>query len=126
MPHPIPLVARGTQGEVSNESYAPGARRRLTSCIACRCPGRDANPGDGTECPRLSKLPAETQIPLKMTQTVITKGNSWKEGDQFNLAVAADVKLGDYTVIPAGTKAVGRIKWLTSRGAFGIVRKDGY
>lgn len=54
-----------------------------------------------------------------MTQTVTTKGDSWKEGDQFNLVVASDVLLGDFTVIPAGTKAVGRIKWLTSRGAFG-------
>lgn len=66
-----------------------------------------------------TKLPAGTQIPLKMMQTVTTKGDSWKEGDTFNLAVATDVKLGDYVVIPAGTKAVGRIKWLTSRGAFG-------
>lgn len=64
-------------------------------------------------------LPAGTEIPLKMTQTVTTKGDSWKEGDQFNLVVAADVRLGDYIVIPQGTKAVGRITWLTSRGAFG-------
>jgi len=64
-------------------------------------------------------LPAGTTIPLKMTQTVTTKGNSWKEGDQFNMVVAADVMLGEYVVIPAGTKAVGRITWLTSRGAFG-------
>lgn len=64
-------------------------------------------------------LPAGTTIPLKMTQTVTTKGDSWKEGDQFNLVVAANVMLGDYIVIPEGTKAVGRITWLTSRGAFG-------
>ena len=64
-------------------------------------------------------LPAGTTIPLTMTQTVTTKGESWKEGDQFNLVVAADVMLGEYIVIPQGTKAVGRIKWLTSRGAFG-------
>ena len=54
-----------------------------------------------------------------MTQTITTKGDSWKEGDQFNLVVAADVRLGDFIVIPQGTKAVGRITWLTSRGAFG-------
>lgn len=64
-------------------------------------------------------LPAGTEIPLKMTQTITTKGDSWKEGDQFNLVVAADVRLGDYIIIPQGTKAVGRITWLTSRGAFG-------
>lgn len=64
-------------------------------------------------------LPAGTEIPLKMTQTITTKGDSWEEGDQFNLVVAADVRLGDYVIIPQGTKAVGRITWLTSRGAFG-------
>ena len=64
-------------------------------------------------------LPAGTEIPLRMTQTITTKGDSWKEGDQFNLVVAADVRLGDYIIIPQGTKAVGRITWLTSRGAFG-------
>ncbi|MDC8755195.1 hypothetical protein OIK40_11150 [Erythrobacter sp. sf7] len=64
-------------------------------------------------------LPAGTTIPLRMTQMVTTKGDSWKEGDQFNLAVATNVMLGDYIVIPEGTKAVGRITWLTSRGAFG-------
>jgi len=64
-------------------------------------------------------LPAGTEIPLKMTQTITTRGDSWEEGDQFNLVVAADVRLGDYVIIPQGTKAVGRITWLTSRGAFG-------
>ncbi|WP_370034216.1 hypothetical protein [Qipengyuania mesophila] len=64
-------------------------------------------------------LPAGTEIMLKMTQEVTTKGRGWEEGDQFNLVTAAPVLLGEYVVIPQGTKAVGRITWLTSRGAFG-------
>ena len=64
-------------------------------------------------------LPAGTEIPLRMTQTVTTKGKGWEEGDQFGLAVASNVMLGDYVVIPQGTPAKGRITWLTSRGAFG-------
>lgn len=64
-------------------------------------------------------LPAGTEIALKMTETVTTKGNGWAEGDQFNLSVASNVMLGDYVVIARGTKARGRITWLTSRGAFG-------
>lgn len=64
-------------------------------------------------------LPAGTEIPLKMSQLVTTKGDSWDEGDQFYLTVAADVMLGQYVVIPEGTRGVGRITWLTSRGAFG-------
>lgn len=64
-------------------------------------------------------LPAGTEISLKMSQMVTTKGNGWEEGDQFGLTVAAPVMLGDYIVIPEGTKAIGRITWMTSRGAFG-------
>lgn len=64
-------------------------------------------------------LPAGTEIALAMNQTVTTKGDSWDEGDQFTLSVASDVMLGNYVVIPQGTRAIGRITWLTSRGAFG-------
>lgn len=64
-------------------------------------------------------LPAGTEIPLKMSQTVTTKGKGWEEGDQFGLAVASNIMLGDFVVIPQGTPAKGRITWLTSRGAFG-------
>lgn len=64
-------------------------------------------------------LPAGTEIPLKMSQLVTTKGDSWDEGDQFYLTVASDVMLGEYVIIPQGTRATGRITWLTSRGAFG-------
>lgn len=55
------------------------------------------------------KLPAGTQVALKMAQEVTTKGMGWNEGDQFNLTVSAPVVLGNYVVIPRGTKGVGRI-----------------
>lgn len=64
-------------------------------------------------------LPAGTEIPLKLTQSVTTKGDGWDQGDEFTLNVAADVRLGEFIIIPRGTKAVGHISWLTSRGAFG-------
>ena len=96
---------------------ALGAAVLATSSLAAQDPV--AVQAYAAPTPAAVRLPAGTRVPLRMTQTVTTKGDSWKEGDQFNLAVASDVLLGDYTVIPAGTKAIGRIKWLTSRGAFG-------
>ncbi len=54
-----------------------------------------------------------------MNQEITTKGKSWDEGDNFDLSVVHDVKLGDYIVIPRGTRAKGHISWLTSKGAFG-------
>lgn len=64
-------------------------------------------------------LPANTEVLLRMSQEVTTKGKDWDEGDTFRLSVARDVMLGDYVVIPAGSPAKGKITWLTSRGAFG-------
>lgn len=64
-------------------------------------------------------LPANTEVLLKMSQEVTTKGRTWKEGDTFKLSVEKDVMLGDYVVIPEGSPAYGRITWLTSKGAFG-------
>ena len=64
-------------------------------------------------------LPANTEVLLRMNQEVTTKGDTWKEGDTFNMSVVHDVMLGDYVVIPKGSRGVGRITWLTSKGAFG-------
>jgi hypothetical protein len=64
-------------------------------------------------------LPANTEVLLKMNQEVTTKGKTWDEGDTFALSVVHDVTLGDYVVIPAGSRATGRITWLTNKGMFG-------
>ena len=64
-------------------------------------------------------LPANTELRMRLNQDITTRGDSWSEGDTFNLTVSHDVMLGDYVVIPSGSRAVGRITWLTSRGMFG-------
>lgn len=64
-------------------------------------------------------LPKNTEVLVSMNQSVTTKGNTWNEGDTFDLSVVNPVMLGDYVVIPKGAPAKGRITWLTSKGAFG-------
>lgn len=64
-------------------------------------------------------LPANTEVLLKMNQEVTTKGKTWSEGDTFDMSVVHDVMLGDYVVIPRGSRGVGRITWMTNKGAFG-------
>lgn len=64
-------------------------------------------------------LPANTEITLRMNQEITTRGDTWNEGDTFDMTVVTDVRLGSYVVIPRGSRGVGRITWLTSRGAFG-------
>lgn len=64
-------------------------------------------------------LPANTQVMLAMNDTITTKGNRYSEGDTFGLSVTHDVMLGNYVIIPKGSRGVGRITWLTNKGAFG-------
>lgn len=64
-------------------------------------------------------LPANTELTLSMNQEVTTKGKKWSEGDTFDMSVTHDVMLGQFVVIPKGSRGVGRITFLTSKGAFG-------
>lgn len=64
-------------------------------------------------------LPANTEVLLRMNQDITTKGRTWSQGDTFNLTVVHDGMLKGYVVLPKGSRAVGRIEWLTSKGAFG-------
>jgi hypothetical protein len=76
-------------------------------------------PRTNVEMVRQTSLPAGTEIRLEMLQTVTTEGGKWKRDDEFSLAVAEDVLLGEYMIIPRGTRAVGRVRWTTGRGMFG-------
>jgi hypothetical protein len=62
-------------------------------------------------------LPANTEVVLVPTQEVNSK--RIKEGQKFEMSVARDVMLGDYIVIPRGTRAWGKISYRTGKGAFG-------
>jgi hypothetical protein len=64
-------------------------------------------------------LPANTEVSVRMNDTITTKGNSYNQGDTFGLTVTQNVYLDEYVVIPAGSRATGRITFLTSKGAFG-------
>lgn len=64
-------------------------------------------------------LPANTPVSLSMNDTITTKGNRWNEGDTFEMTVTQDVRMGQYVIIPRGSRGVGRITWLTNKGAFG-------
>lgn len=64
-------------------------------------------------------LPANTEVTLAMNDLITTKGKRWNEGDNFNLTVTHNVMMGEYVVIPKGSRGVGRITWLTNKGVFG-------
>jgi hypothetical protein len=62
-------------------------------------------------------LPANTEITLSLNEELSSRRHH--EGDTFHLSVVGNVMFGDYVVIPAGTRAVGEVTWMTGRGMFG-------
>ncbi|WP_157216607.1 hypothetical protein [Flavisphingomonas formosensis] len=62
-------------------------------------------------------LPANTEVWLSPNAEVNSK--RVKQGEKFEMTVARDVMLGDYIVIPRGTKGYGQISYRTGKGAFG-------
>jgi hypothetical protein len=62
-------------------------------------------------------LPANTELWLSMNHELNSK--KVKQGAKFDMTVARDVMLGDYVVIPRGSKARGQVTYRTGKGAFG-------
>jgi hypothetical protein len=62
-------------------------------------------------------LPANTEIWLSPNAEVNSK--RIKQGEKFEMSVARDVMLGDYIVIPRGTRGYGQVSYRTGKGAFG-------
>ncbi|QZD90520.1 hypothetical protein K3148_03760 [Qipengyuania aurantiaca] len=64
-------------------------------------------------------LPANSEVLLRMSEELSTKGGRVKEGQMFRLTVVHDVKVNGVTVIPMGTPATGEVTWKTGRAVFG-------
>lgn len=66
-----------------------------------------------------SVLRAGTEVPLRMEQGLDSNDKSLREGQQFRMSVASDVRLGNMVVIPAGSPVTGEITDLRRKGMWG-------
>lgn len=64
-------------------------------------------------------LAAGTEVKLRLAQDLTTKGDALQENDTFIMTVSQDVRHEGFVVIPRGSRAVGRVTFLTSKGMFG-------
>lgn len=64
-------------------------------------------------------LPANTEIVLRMSDDLTSKGGKIDAGHMFRLTVAYDVGVQGTIVIPSGTPAVGEVTMRTGKGVFG-------
>jgi hypothetical protein len=66
-----------------------------------------------------SVLRAGTEIPLRMEEGLDSNDKALREGQQFRMSVADDVRLGNLVVIPVGSPAMGEITDLRRKGMWG-------
>lgn len=64
-------------------------------------------------------LPSNTEVILRMSDELTTKGGQIKVGHVFRLTVAFDVRSQGVVVIPAGTPATGEVTMRTGKAIFG-------
>jgi hypothetical protein len=64
-------------------------------------------------------LRAGTEIGLRMEEGLDSNNKALREGQQFRMSVANDVRLGNLVVIPAGSPAMGEITDLRRKGMWG-------
>ncbi len=64
-------------------------------------------------------IPSNTEVILRMSEDLTTKGGQIKVGHVFNLTVAYDVRVNGRIAIPAGAPAKGEVTMRTGRAVFG-------
>jgi hypothetical protein len=60
-----------------------------------------------------------TEVPLRLSQELTTKGKKLRVGHRFNLQTAEPVVVNGVTVIPVGSPAVGEILEVRNKGMWG-------
>src|SRR3954467_10117333 len=64
-------------------------------------------------------LRAGTEVPMRLEEGLDSNDKSLREGQQFRMTVANDVRLGNVVVIPAGSPATGEITDIRRKGMWG-------
>ena len=60
-----------------------------------------------------------TEVPLRLSEELTTKGKKLRVGQRFHLEVAEPVMVQGVTMIPAGSPAIGEVTEVTNKGMWG-------
>ncbi len=60
-----------------------------------------------------------TEVPLRLSEELTTKGKTLRVGNRFHLQVSEPVVVNGVTVIPSGSQAVGEITDVRNKGMWG-------
>lgn len=106
---PVATVAAVTPAAVASPAVVPAVAQPVQAAVVATPRATLHGTSDF--------LPANTQVDVTLNSEISSK--KMKQGDRFSASVAHDVLLGDYVVIPKGTRANGSITYRTGKGAFG-------
>ncbi|MFL6758696.1 hypothetical protein [Sphingomonas sp.] len=78
-------------------------------------------PGSPVAAPMMTSaiLRVGTEVPLRLTQELTTKGKQLRVGDRFHLETSEPVIVQGVNVIPVGSPAVGEITDVQNKGMWG-------
>jgi hypothetical protein len=69
--------------------------------------------------PTQTVLRAGTEVPMRLEEGLDSNDKTLREGQQFRMTVANDVRLGNLVVIPAGSVGTGEITDIRRKGMWG-------
>lgn len=78
-------------------------------------------PGSPIAAPLMTSavLRVGTEVPLRLTQELTTKGKQLRVGDRFHLETSEPVMVQGVNVVPVGSPAVGEITDIRNKGMWG-------
>ena len=82
-------------------------------------PAPAATPAVVIGAPDANVLRTGTEVALKMSEELTTKGKNLRVGQRFRLEVAEPVTVGGQTVIPVGSPATGEVTEVRNKGMWG-------
>lgn len=97
----------------------------LGSMISCAASAQSTPPQAVTPVAPPQAVPAKRPVVLPIMSEVFVAldaeidSRRAKVGDRFDLSVSRDVMIGEYVIIPRGTRGVGEVTLVIGKGGFG-------
>lgn len=91
----------------------------MPSLAQTAVPAPAATPAVVIGAPDASVLRTGTEVVLKMSEELTTKGKNLRVGQRFRLEVAEPVMVGGQIVIPTGSPATGEVTEVRNKGMWG-------
>jgi hypothetical protein len=88
-----------------------------SNCLLSFCLTLCACSADADFANTNSHLQIGNEVPVKMLETISSADIRWQKDSRFDLVTTQNIKIDNETIIPDGSKGIGRIICIANRGA---------